>query len=488
MINSFEQDTPEHYIREISDLMAAVTITINDTIEIANCTLIYNTENGKELLVKAKPGRYPETGEVHIACAYSKTLCVFKSKIIGSKELDPKFAYLQIEIPNEVAREERRKFLRVRASKTDPINIQFALVDKRVVTVEAMDISGGGTAFVLPNNLAKFKIGNSFPIVITLPMFGEIQTWVTVQSMARMLNMVRVGMVFSIMSEQAHFLVMSYVTLRGQEIAQQPLNKKPAVLVGRAKICIIEETHRKKEYKFLEDIFNVVITNISGALSALMAHKPELIIISDNSPDAILSIEELKKHQALKKIPIIVLTEKDKAPAFIRKHAIIVNTPCNERFLIQTAENLLEQYRLSRHITIKLLKTTSGKGNKILVIDRFHNFSKSNIKALTDYGFEVSVSRKEGAILTKTEQIHPDIIVVDEEMENTNPISLCRSINMHKSINTIPRIIVTSSEKNFNKFYSQGLFAGFVTKPVDLEQLISKVFEVIPLKSGQSIV
>ncbi|MCE5249180.1 response regulator, partial [bacterium] len=475
-MNSSEADIPERYIREISELMAPVTVTINDNIELSNCILIYNTEHGKELLVRTKPGIYPKTGKLHITCAYSRALCIFKSNIIGSKEIDPEYTYLQINVPEEVASEERRKFLRVKPSRTDPIHIQFALVDKRVVTVEAMDISGGGTAFVLPGNLAKFKIGNSFPIAIKLPMFGEVQTWVTVQSMARLLNMVRVGMAFSIMSEQAHFLVMSYVTLRGQEMSQEPLNKKSLPLVGRAKICIIEKSHNQNEYTFLEDIFSVVKTSFSSAVSALIAHKPELIILTDNPPDDVQSIlEDIKKHRALKKIPLIVLTEKEKTTAFIRKHAVIVNTPYNENFLIQTSENLIEQYRLSRNITIKLLKTTSGKGNKILIIDRFHNFSKNDIKALTDYGFEVSVNSKEDNILAKTEQMHPDIILIDEEMEKTNPISLCRSINTDKAINAIPKIIVTSSQKTFNKFYSQGLFAGFVTKPVDLEQLISKV-------------
>jgi len=54
---------------------------------------------------------------------------------------------------------------------------------------------------------------------------------------------------------------------------------------------------------------------------------------------------------------------------------------------------------------------------------------------------------------------------------------------LNKSINAIPRIIVTSSRRNFNKFYSQGFFAGFITKPVNPEQLLSKVFEVIPQRN-----
>ena len=71
---------------------------------------------------------------------------------------------------------------------------------------------------VLPNNLAKFKTGNSFHMAITLPAFGEVQAWVTVLSMARLFNMVRIGMIYSIMSEHGHSLIMSYVATREQDI------------------------------------------------------------------------------------------------------------------------------------------------------------------------------------------------------------------------------------------------------------------------------
>jgi len=56
---------------------------------------------------------------------------------------------------------------------------------------------------------------------------------------------------------------------------------------------------------------------------------------------------------------------------------------------------------------------------------------------------------------------------------------------MNKSIKTIPRIIVTSNRKNFNKFYSQGFFAGYIVKPVNAEKLLIRVFETIPQQSGK---
>ena len=479
----FEQRTTKYYIQEISELMVPITVTINDSIELPNCLLLYNAKNSKELLIRTRPGKYPKSGEVHITCAYAKALFIFKSRIVGIKKTRSKYAHIRIKYPENIAKEERRKFVRVKPSEKEPVYMQFVLTDKRTVTVETMDISGGGIACVLPNNLAKFKTGNSFHMAITLPAFGEVQAWVTVLSMARLFNMVRVGMIYSIMSEPGHGLIMSYVTTREKEIREESRNTAPVISFGKARICLIEKGRHHDKYGFLENIFNVVKADFPGAVAELRAHPPELIIVSDSAPYALKYLEDIRKHRSLKNIPLIVLTEKEAVSDNRLKDVVVVNTPYHERFLIQKSENLTEQYRLSKNITVKPLKTISGKGNKILIIDRFHHFTKNNIKTLTDYGFEVSVNREEDNILTRTKRMHPDIILVDEEMEKTNPVSLCRSMNLNKSINAIPRIIVTSSRRNFNKFYSQGFFAGFITKPVNPEQLLSKVFEVIPQRN-----
>jgi DNA-binding response OmpR family regulator/c-di-GMP-binding flagellar brake protein YcgR len=480
-----ERRTAKHYIHEISELMAPVNVTINDIIELPDCLLYHESGNGAELLIRTRPGKYPKSGKVHVTCAHQKALYIFKSKIVGIKEARPKYTYIRIKYPENIAREERRRFTRIRPSEKEPVYIQFVLPDRRTATAEAMDISGGGTACVLPGTLAKFKTGDSFHTAITLPTFGEVQAWVTVLSTARLFNMVRVSMVYSIMAGPAHGLVMSYITTRQQEIRLESRNSAPVVSFRKGEICLIEEERHHDEYTFLESIFNVVKTDFPGAEALLTVHPPELIILNDSAPHALQSLSKIRKHRTLKDIPLIILTRKDENSDDKLRNAVIVNTPYHERFLIQQSESLIEQYRLSKNITIKPFKSVSGKGNKILIIDRFRHFSRNSIKTLTDYGFEVCVNRKEDNILTKTKRVHPDIILVDEEMEQTNPVSMCRSMNLHKSINGIPKIIVTSNRKHFNKFYSQGFFAGFITKPVNPDQLLSKVFEVIPQRNNR---
>ena len=192
----------------------------------------------------------------------------------------------------------------------------------------------------------------------------------------------------------------------------------------------------------------------------MTAHPPELIVFSDSAPYALKILEKIKRRRALKGIPLIVLTEKEKDSYDTLKNVVTINRACHERFLIQTIRKPHRTLQTVQEYDCKPFKTVSGKGNRILIIDRFHHFSKNNIKALTDYGFEVSVNTNEDDILTKTERVTPGHYLVDEEMEQINLVSLCRSINLHKAINAIPKIIVTSSRKIFE----QVLFAGFLCR------------------------
>jgi len=82
----FRKRTVEYCIREISELMLPVAVIINDTIELPNSLLFYETPNSRELLVQTRPGKYPKTGEADITFAYSKALYIFKGQISGIKK------------------------------------------------------------------------------------------------------------------------------------------------------------------------------------------------------------------------------------------------------------------------------------------------------------------------------------------------------------------------------------------------------------------
>jgi len=431
------QQTAEAYVKEISDMMVPVTVAINKTREISKCLLLYKPKpkDKRELLIKTHPGKYPESGEVRISCAYSQSLVTFESTIIGIKKVGSTHTYIRISFPDRVVRTERRRFVRVKPSEKEPVNVEFLLNNRKTVTVEAMDISGGGISCVLPDNLSKFKKGNSFHLSVTFPMFGEIPVWTTVLNTSRLFNMVRVSMAYSIMSGHSHSIIMSYVSTRGREMSYESGKAKPAKSFNKAKIFLIEQNRFQKKYSFLESIFTLFKSDLTGAIAGLSANPPELIILSDSSRNALEAIKKIKTNKALKDIPLITVTKKTQNDDERLKHTVVINAPIHERLLIQTVERLVEQYRQSRNIKIKILKTVSDKGNRIFIIDRFRNFGRRNIKALTDYGFNVTVLRNENIILKKTEQFHPDIIIIDEEMEKTNPVSFfIMPVNKHEQI------------------------------------------------------
>lgn len=476
------QQPIEDYVREISDMMVPVTVVVNETREIPNCLLLYRpgSKDKRELIIKARPGKYPESGKVRLTCAYSQSLVIFQSTIIGTKKAGSGHIYLRIKFPDKVVKTERRRFARVKPSEKEPVYVKFLLDNKKTVTVEAMDIGGGGISCVLPDNLSKFKKGNSFHLSLTFPLFSEIPVWVTVLSTSRLFNMARVNMAYSVMSEYSHSIIMSYIALRGREMNDESQKIKPAISFNKANIFFIGQNRFHKKYAFLKNIFTVFKSDFAGATAGLSANPPELIILNDDTRYALNIINMIKADKILKNIPLVVLTKKIQSEDERLKYAVVINTPFHERLLVHTAKQLVEQYRQSKNIRIKFLTTVSDKGNRVFIIDRFRNFSRNSIKVLTDYGFNVTVLRNENIILKKTEQLHPDIIIIDEEMEKTNPVSLCRSINMNGSIKAIPRIIVTANRKNYNRFYSQGFFAGFIAKPVNPEKLLTRVFETIP--------
>ena len=78
-----------------------------------------------------------------------------------------------------------------------------------------------------------------------------------------------------------------------------PETHHPSCPSGKAEICLVEKEQHHDKYGFLENIFNVVKTDFSGAVSALTAHPPELIILSDSAPYALKTLEGHKKTPGL---------------------------------------------------------------------------------------------------------------------------------------------------------------------------------------------
>lgn len=70
----------------------------------------------------------------------------------------------------------------------------------------------------------------------------------------------------------------------------------------------------------------------------------------------------------------------------------------------------------------------------------------------------------------------PDLVLLDLNMPKMNGYDLLKTIQKDPRLTRIPVVVVTTSEAERDVFLSYDLGAsGFVTKPVDIEQLFSAI-------------
>lgn len=462
-------------IKEVADWRSPVQVTMGDRIKIGNCRLIPGTERGDSLYIKVRAGDYPEAAQVGVTCILLKTLYTFKSKLLSRTEVDPDHVLLEIQVPGEIFKEERRQYYRIRPSLDRPVKVTLNLRDNRTIFLEAMDIGGGGISFCAPHDLYEFEAGDAFFLDISLPHVGGVRLLGAIRNVSRLLNVVRVGLAFADMSLKDHNQIIDYVAHREREMREEV---RVNSAIRKPRICVIDQSGKYDGYRFLDKKFDVTKMDFFNVILRMTANPPELITLACGNAESASFLQVVGRHRTLKNVPIIMLSREDLPETDIPENAVAFVVPFNETLFLGTAEDLVEKYRIAKRIEKKKSSMISGAG-KILVIDRFHNFGAKNMQSLIERGFEVSVSTEEENIFVQMEHGYPDLILFDEETQKTDPVSLCKIMNLNKAVRDIPKVILTSDERNFDRFYSQGLFADFLLKPVRPEKMVSKVFEVL---------
>ena len=472
---------PENIIQEVFELRLPVKAILDNGIELEGCRLFCEAQNTREILIQTERRGCPEKGKIGLSWTHLSALYSCTVALIAREEIDLK-TRLRVLFPDKIIKEERRKYFRVKPSESKPVLVRFALADKRVVNIEAADICGGGIALVVPRDLSRFKAGDALFLNIALPALGEINSAAAIKDVSYLLNMARIGMEFAHMPEETQRIVMRYVMAREPEMREEARRIRPS---DKPTVCCVEEKGALWRCEFLAEKFDVARINFFNAFSRLAAGPPDLIIMNDVPEKARTLMGIIRQHKALKGVPVILLSGKEQEENADQENLFILHVPVSEKLLMKTSGDLIEKYRLSRYIEKRRLTVISGQGKKILIIDRSSSVTAKSIESLTNCGFEVGVDRSEENILDKIEKKCPDIILLDEETDKIDPVSLCRLININKTIRAIPKVILTSDARNFEKFYSQGYFAGFLAKPINTEQLMSKMLELAVHGNGR---
>ena len=99
---------------------------------------------------------------------------------------------------------------------------------------------------------------------------------------------------------------------------------------------------------------------------------------------------------------------------------------------------------------------------------------------LQEVGINVSVALSGEEALEKIQQDFPDLILLDVVLPGRSGFEICRQLKGSENTNQIPIILCSTKDTDMDKFWGmkQGADA-YIPKPVDKEELVDKVKELI---------
>ena len=274
----------------------------------------------------------------------------------------------------------------------------------------------------------------------------------------------------------------------------QDVFKKIEYVLNREhkKVLIIEDNpkHAKALAYFLET-FNInseLKSNVTEGIDALKRKEVDCVILDMGIPDnkAYETLEEAKKNPGMENLPIIIFTGKSLSmpeELKIKKYAdsIIVKTAHSYQRMLDEVSlflHLVEENKQEKgtSITKKLGGLSQVLDNKTVLVadDDVRNiFSLS--KALEQYNMTVITALDGNEALQKlTENPTIDVVLLDMMMPQMDGYETARKIREHYQWKNLPVIAVTAKAMTGDREKCiQAGASDYITKPVDIDQLIS---------------
>ena len=113
---------------------------------------------------------------------------------------------------------------------------------------------------------------------------------------------------------------------------------------------------------------------------------------------------------------------------------------------------------------------------KILIADDSATATALLAKALAPLGHTILVANNGEEAERQIHTEHPDLVLLDIIMPKMNGFQLCRSIRAHPELKNLPIIVVTSMDRESDRYWGlkQGANA-YLVKPIDPTMLVDKV-------------
>ncbi len=257
---------------------------------------------------------------------------------------------------------------------------------------------------------------------------------------------------------------------------------KPNVLV----IAEHTETHKNFQHILADEYeYLAAFNGIDGVVISHLARPSVIFVEHDlNKPHTVSICKSLLSDRSVHSIPIIVLADSSGVNGELRALA-------NYKGVIQKP---LQAEQVKTHIKSVLVaargagagdtrtrsKVTRDEPIRVLSVDDSSVVRKLVTMILTAEGFKVTTASDGLDGVNKAKELKPDIILLDFVMPKMNGFQVCRILQKDDKLRKIPVILVTSKgDKVGDKFVDQLGVTGYITKPFQPEELVSKIHQTL---------
>ena len=119
----------------------------------------------------------------------------------------------------------------------------------------------------------------------------------------------------------------------------------------------------------------------------------------------------------------------------------------------------------------------------ILVVDDDPDARDFFITVLEDNGFATVFARDGNEAMTRLDEAIPDLVTLDITMPEKSGVGVYRNLKEDDRFKDIPVLIITGISDDFQQFISTRRKVpppeGYLSKPVEPEQLLGKVQELL---------
>jgi CheY-like chemotaxis protein len=121
----------------------------------------------------------------------------------------------------------------------------------------------------------------------------------------------------------------------------------------------------------------------------------------------------------------------------------------------------------------------ADNAKNILVVDDDPDARDFLTTVLEDAGFGTTTAKDGSEAIAAIEKTAPDLVALDITMPEKSGVAVYRKLKEDEQLKSIPVIIITGVSDDFKKFISTRRQVpppeGYISKPVDHEQLLSMV-------------